>query len=259
MNDVARSRLGEFIQAYGPAVCNTPTMCQIMLNQYCGSYPDEMRALNSALTGGAVGRLLAAKSDEPWEKLADPLVKELANGGMAEDQTQWAVESWGRALGKHPEGIPQSAEPTITAMSEPDKPADEMGVAKAASYTMLVAGSAAAGGALGAMAVTFAFAMIASGLIDAIQPKASSTANLLFVLAVFVYGLLGAAGGAIGGAAGWILGRGGSSKPWGAVTGCFGSAFLAAAIGGRFLGPIGTFFGPLIASVGAALTGAYHS
>ena len=37
MNDVARARLGDFIKAYGTAVCNTPTMCQIMLNQYCGA------------------------------------------------------------------------------------------------------------------------------------------------------------------------------------------------------------------------------
>ena len=128
MNDVARSRLGEFIQAYGPSVCNTPTMCQIMLNQYCGSYPDEMKALNGALTGGAVSRLLKAKPGEPWNKLSEPLVEDLAKGGMAEDQSPVGRQSRrGGALGKRPEGVPHVAEPTITAIERNGKPADETG------------------------------------------------------------------------------------------------------------------------------------
>ena len=260
MNDAARARLGKFIQAYGPAVCNTPAMCQIMLNQYCGSYPEESQALNRALSGGAVGRLLATKPGESWDKLAEPLVKELANGGMAEADANWAVESWGRALGKHPEGIQLAPEPTITAMSEPERPnMDEPVVAKAASYTLLVAGSGAAGGALGAMAIMFVGAILASAFVEALVPEKSKHADLILAAVVLVYGVIGGIGGGIGGAAGWILGKGGSSRPWGAVKGCFGGAFLAAAIGGRLGGPIGIFFAPLIASIGAALTGAYNS
>ena len=45
MDNAARARLGDFIKAYGPSVCNTPTMCQIMLNQYCGQYPAENQDL----------------------------------------------------------------------------------------------------------------------------------------------------------------------------------------------------------------------
>ena len=49
-------------------------------------------------------------------------------------------------------------------MSAPEgPPVDETVVAKAASYTMLVGASGAAGGALGAMAIMFAWVIIASG------------------------------------------------------------------------------------------------
>ncbi len=260
MNDAARARLNEFIKAYGPSVCNTPTMCKIMLNQYCGSYPAEVEVLNRALTSGMVERMLKSKPGEPWDAVSGPLVKELVGGGMAEAEAQWSVESWGRALGKHPDGIPVVEGPVVTAMSEPDQgPADPDRAVKAVSYTFLVAGSGAAGGALGAMAVTFAFGMIMSGAAGTIAPQASKAFDVMVLVMVLIQGFVGAVGGGIGAATGWLLGKGGGSRPWGAVTGSFSSAFLAGAIGGRFLGILGVFFGTLLASTGSALTGAYHS
>lgn len=261
MNNTARARLGDFIKAYGPSVCNTPTMCQIMLNQYCGPYPAEMQALNLALTSGAVDRLMKTRSGEPWEQTSEPLVKQLVVSGMAEADAHWAVESWARALGKHPEGMRAAPEQVITAMSEPEKPPiDENVVAKAASYTLLVAGSGAAGGALGAMAVMLALGLMVSATADMTRKaEVSQAVNTFVVFAVIIQGFLGAMGGGIGGAAGWLLGKGGGRRPWKAVTGSFSGAFLAAAIGGRFGGIFGVFFGSLFASFGAALTGAYQS
>src|SRR5262245_4627215 len=117
MNDQARAALDEIIATYGPGVCRTPRSCELFLNQALADFPAECGALVQALRGGAVADLLAAEPGAPWPELAESLAARLATEGRPGDaEARWAVESWGRALGRHPETARPQHVPTVRAV-----------------------------------------------------------------------------------------------------------------------------------------------
>ncbi len=109
MNDLARKKLCDFINNYGPTVCSTPATCKMVLGQQCADFPAEKDLLLRALDRGAVTGVMKAPVGGPW----DDLVTTVAGSSVAPADARWAVESWAIAMGKHPDIAPPPPEPVI--------------------------------------------------------------------------------------------------------------------------------------------------
>jgi hypothetical protein len=119
MNDKPRQQLGEIITKYGQDAYN-PQRCEGLLRDYCGQYKKEIFLLVNALKKGVAGELIKSKKDSVaativLARLTNKLQNEL---GITAESAQWAVDSWGLALGIISQ--PRSIEPLdLTQKIEP--------------------------------------------------------------------------------------------------------------------------------------------
>jgi hypothetical protein len=256
MNDQAREALGKVI---GTAICNTPRSCELFIRQACGPFPEESQALIAALRQGVTDDLFEYQPERrEWDEFSTSLRSRLqSNAGLGETEGSWAVDSWARVLGKHPENWQPSSSHLPRPMSEDDfknKPGSDR--ALKAVMTTIVALGGGIGGALGAVLVPAA-TLLTSAYVEMpmmSSPVRHSSPNSVWVIVIivlFVLGLIGSIGGAIGGALGWLHGRGDQGH-WTAFSTACGGAFASGALGSYFCGIFGSFFGAALGAFGAA-------
>ncbi len=258
MNDQAREALGHVIGTYGPAICNTPRSCELFIRQACGPYPEESQVLIAALRQGVTDDLFEYQPDRrPWDEFASSLRSRLkSNAGLGESEGTWAVDSWARVLGKHPENWQPSLHPSRREIfyDEP-KEVKTSGSVKAA-MTAIVALGGGIGGALGGVIVPAA-TLLTSAYVQmpfmsqGVRHNSPESIWIIVIIVLLVLAVIGFIGGAIGGALGWLHGRGDQGHWTGFSTAC-GGAFASGALGSYFCGIFGSFFGSLFAAFGAA-------
>lgn len=255
MNDQAREALNQVIRTYGSAICNTPRSCEMFIRQACGAYPNESRALIEALRLGVTNELMSYQpAEHPWEEFSGQLTKQLRRSGLNEVEGGWAVETWARVLNRHPENYvaPPPPKPVLHDTDKP-RPIDK-GVK--AAMTLIVGLGGGLGGLFGSIMVPAAV-LITSAATDMPLYKSlnfkPSDIWLAVTVIVLILGFFGFVGGAIGGAVGWLFGRG-EQGHWNAFCTAFGGGFVSAALGGYFVGIIGSTIGSLIGAFGAAMT-----
>src|ERR1700730_11550467 len=99
MDNVTRDKLRELI-ARDRSLCGNPSKCEGLLQDHCGSYKGEIRALINALRAGVATDLEKNPSNVPAEMLSARLTTRLeTDWAMSSDAARWAVESWAYALG----------------------------------------------------------------------------------------------------------------------------------------------------------------
>jgi hypothetical protein len=99
MKNQPRRVLKELIERYGAELATDPRRTEALLNDLCGQYRREIFVLINAQRENVPAELLAAPTWMPrsavWERLSRRLQDKLA---LAEDASDWAVESWADAL-----------------------------------------------------------------------------------------------------------------------------------------------------------------
>ncbi|MFL5342626.1 MAG: hypothetical protein ACJ8F7_21035 [Gemmataceae bacterium] len=259
MNDLAREALGRVIRNYGPAICHTPRSCELFVRQECGAYPQESQLLVEALRQGVPAELLGYSPDQHWPKLAESLQARLhARAKIGATEGTWAVETWARVLGRHPDAYQDAAE--VLAV-EPGIRVTGGGTVSKSTLRHAMTMIAALGGGLGAgigsaivpgilLATSIAYKV---PMFDTYMKGPIRNPWTMVVLAMLVIGAIGAFGGGLGAGLGWRYGKG-DRAPWTAFSAAFGASFTAAALGGYFCGVFGWFFCSFFAGFGAAST-----
>src|SRR5207248_6813604 len=92
--DVLKKVLGQ----YGPSVCQTPRMCEMLIRKDCHLPPAEMDALMAAVNSNVVSRLLT-RPDTDRGELATHLCQQAR---LTPTTAKWAVECWAAALATTP-------------------------------------------------------------------------------------------------------------------------------------------------------------
>jgi hypothetical protein len=255
MNDQAREALGQVIDTYGPAICNTPRSCELFIRQACGPYPEESQALIAALRQGVTDDLFEYQPQHrAWDEFSGSLRSRLqSNAGLGETEGGWAIDSWARVLGKHPENWKPRAAISRPLPHEEPKPVSD-GALKAV-MTGIVALGGGIGGALGAVLVPAATLLTSAYwqvpmMNTTVRHSSPTSVWINVIIALLVLAIIGFIGGAIGGALGWLHGRGDQGHWTGFSTAC-GAAFASGALGSYFCGIFGSFFGSLVAAFGA--------
>lgn len=253
MNEQAREALSRVLRNYGPSICNTPRSCEMFIRQECGAYPDESKALIEALRQGVTADLLTYRPAETaWDPFADLLKTRLqTRSNLKEADGAWAVDTWAKALGRHPEtyaDAPMVAAAAPTPMASP-------GQLKIA-MTAVVASGGALGAALGANLIPAGLLLTAASaeiplMSHPVRSSSSSAIWITVILILLLIGAISAVGGAIGAALGWLYGKGDAGH-WSAFGTSFGAAFASSALGYWAAGMPGAFFGGLISAFGAA-------
>lgn len=269
MNYEARDKLKKFIATYGAAVCNTPRSCEMFLLTQLADYPDERKVLIEALRQGAVAKLLAKEGGRSWDSLSGELVEQLRSaGGLSDDEASFAINSWGMALGKHPDSVSIRNEPAPPPPPDLDPTIRSEDNLKIKAFTPIVAVGGAAGSALGTLMLGMVVLLIVSAGSDItskltkIDPRykgvtEAQAANeaITFIGVVLLVGAAAASGG-LGGGLGWLVGRG-TTRPWVGFWSTFSAGFLASAVATRLCPCFGTVLVAFLATFGAALSSAY--
>ncbi len=259
MNDLARTKLFDIVKSYGKTVCNTPTTCEIFLNQHCGDLPAERRILAEALRRGTVSRLLEGK-DQPYITLSGRLASELAGeAGVPELDARWAVDSWALVLGRHPSTAapPPPPTPPIPVEAEAERPCAVTG------NKFLPPLIVALGGALGAVFATLLLTFLLYTLISSPRGPTKLQTDAIAMVVGLMMTVAGAIGGAIGAGSGWLLiqaqtipPRDGNIARWRLVRGFLaacGGAFGATLVGGWLGGVVGIGMGGLMGGFSASV------
>jgi hypothetical protein len=256
MNDQAREALGSVIGTYGPAICNTPRSCELFIRQACGPFPDESNALIAALRQGVTDDLFGYQpAQRPWDEFATNLRSRLqSSAGLGESEGTWAVDTWARVLGKHPENWKPSAA-AIGPPTDYEEPKASPGALRAV-MTVIVGLGGGIGGAVGSVLlpgtslITSAYAQLPL-MSSPVRSSSPSSVWLIVAIVLLVLGLIGFVGGAAGAALGWLHGRGDRGH-WTAFSTACGGAFASSALGSYFCGIFGSFFGAAVGAFGAA-------
>lgn len=259
MNDQAREELRKVIRTYGAGICNTPRSCEMFIRQACGAYPDESRALIEALRQGVTVELQGYKpAERPWEEFAGQLQGRLKRNGLAAEEGSWAVEVWARVLGRHPETYvaPPEFKPIVT----PTDPSKVQGPDRAVKIVMttIVGLGGGLGGFFGSTMVPGAILLTSAALDMPYMRMAMRQAGvqrvwLVVILVLVILGSIGFIAGAVGGAGGWLFGRGDRGHWNGFLSAC-GGAFVSSALGSYFAGLPGSGLGSFLGSFGASMT-----
>lgn len=257
MNDQACEALGRVLRNYGPSICNTPRSCEMFIRQECGAYPNESKLLIEALRQGVTSDLLTYQpSESPWDPLADLLRTRLrTRSGMGDLEGAWAVDTWAKALGRHPETFVETPIVELAKLSslKPATPA-QLKIA----MTAVVTCGGALGSALGAIMIPAALLITAVStkipfITQPVRASSRSDVWIAVTLVLLLIASLSGAAGAIGSALGWLYGKGDRGH-WTGFGTAFGAGFASAAIGFRLAGILGSCFGALLATFGAATT-----
>jgi hypothetical protein len=252
MNDQAREELRKVIRTYGAGICNTPRSCEMFIRQACGAFPDESHALIEALRQGVTTEIQGYKpAERPWEEFSGQLQGRLARNGLGAGEGFWAVDAWARVLGRHPDNYvpPPEFKPIVM----PTDPSRVQGPDKAvkAVMTMIVG----LGGGMGG-AILLTSAALDMPYLKMAMRQAGGNAHhiwLIIVLVLIILGSIGFVAGAVGGAGGWLFGRGDRGH-WNAFCTAGGGAFVSSALGMYFGGLLGGGIAAFLGSFGAATT-----
>ena len=212
------------------------------------------RLLVEALRQGVASELLGYKPDQQWPQLADSLRGRMqSRAGVGATEDAWAVETWARVLGRHPDSWEDA--PEVLAAN----PTASGGTVSASTLrhvmTMIAALGGGLGGGIGAAIVPGVLLATSVAYKMPILPQSGPIKNVwvMVVFAMMLIGMIGAFGGGLGAALGWRYGKG-DRAPWTAFSAAFGAAFTAAALGGYFCSIFGWLFFSFIAGFGAATT-----
>jgi hypothetical protein len=258
MNDQARDALKQVIRTYGAGICNTPRSCEMFIRQACGAFPDESRALIEALRQGVTQELNTYRpAEKPWEEFAGQLQGRLQRSGLDANDGRWAVEVWARVLGRHPENYvpPPEFKPIVTT-NDLKSPGPDRAVKIV--MTIIVALGGGLGGFFGSILVSGTI-LLTSAVLDmpyfklAMRQAGITKVWLVVILVLVILGSIGFVFGAIGGAGGWLFGRGDRGH-WRAFCTACGGAFVSSALGSYFVGIFGAALGSLLGSFGASMT-----
>jgi hypothetical protein len=123
MNSQARQKLIGLIAQYGSTVCGTPAMCGTLIRGQLGDFPSESKYFITALNAGVVKQIMALSNGEDWATVSRSTARPLVEKGLTPDQAHWTVDSWGLALGKHPDAgsLPLPAAPAPPAKTEQEQ------------------------------------------------------------------------------------------------------------------------------------------
>jgi hypothetical protein len=259
MNDLARSKLFSIVKSYGQTVCNTPSTCEIFLNQHCGDLPAERQLLTEALRRGTVSRLIEDK-DQPYAVLSGRLVSALVEeAGVSEADARWAVDSWALVLGRHPStAAPPPPPPPAPVLVETEDVGSSWTSSKI--WPPLIV---ALGGGIGAVFATLVFTFLLYTLVSNPRGHTGFHADALAAVVGLIMIVAGALGGALGAGGGWLLIQVQTLPPrfsdiarWRLVRGflaALGGAFGATLLGGWFGGLGGIALGGLMGSFSGAV------
>lgn len=210
--------------------------------------------------------MLAKEGGRSWDSLSYELAEQLrASASLSEEEATWAIDSWGLALGKHPQAVAlaSAAPPPLSPDQDPTiRNEDNL---KLKAFTPIVALGGAAGSGLGALLLGIViFLMMSAGAdltakfkkTDPRMKEAAAAAEVASFMVVLL--LVGSAvvSGGLGGGLGWFVGRG-TSKPWVGFWSTFSAGLIATAIATRLCPCFSTVFVAFIATFGAALSSAY--
>jgi WD40 repeat protein len=100
-NLLPRQKLKDFIKRYGTVSCEDIKRCESFLRDSCGGdYKREIFILVNAIREGVPKELLSPPVGLPLESVSTRLIQRLfENQGIDKRLAQWAVQSWGTALG----------------------------------------------------------------------------------------------------------------------------------------------------------------
>lgn len=101
MQNLPRQKLQDFIKRYGTVSCEDTKRCESFLRDSCGGdYKREIFILVNAIREGVPKELLNPPAGLPLESVCTRLIQRLyENQGIDKRLAQWAVQSWGTALG----------------------------------------------------------------------------------------------------------------------------------------------------------------
>ena len=101
MHDFPCQRLCELINRHGTVLCEDAERCESLLHNVCGEeYQREVFVLIIAIKEGVTQELLAQPSGLPNDAVLNRLAQQLHDNLCLEKKSaQWAVQSWGTALG----------------------------------------------------------------------------------------------------------------------------------------------------------------
>jgi len=258
MNDQAREVLAKVISTYGPSICHTPRSCELFLRQECGAYPEESRVLTEALRHGTAGELLRYQpGDQPWQAFFGQLRRQLQTvSKMKDEEVNWAIDTWARVLGRHPE-VWTAAPDAMRLPMQPLNPRPEVSqTAVVTATTLIVATGGAIGGALGAMLVPAAL-LVTQAVVDmpimkeTLRHSKAKDVWMMVCLILAIIGGIGALGGGMGAALGWLHGKG-DTRPWRGFSVALSATFTSAAIFGYFCGIFGWFIGSFLSGFGSS-------
>lgn len=258
MNDEARAALQEVIQHYGPGIHQVPRSCELLIQQACRPFPQESQVLIEALRDGVPADLDQFRpEEESWEAVAEALAHRLSRRGMAADEGRWAVETWAKALSRHPESFAEPQPENWTATAPAPLPATDAGADRLLRL-LVASGGGALGGFLGAAAFPTSILLneIAMRMPHVLTIKRALSMRDVGTAAALVwllFALGGAVFGAIGAAVGWSRPR---RKHRGYAVFLAGGvgAFVASLIGAFVAGIFGGSFGAFLGALGVSLT-----
>src|SRR5262245_38579840 len=107
MSAAARTLLGTMVVEFGPSACAVPSLCSTFVRRQFKAYPEESKLFQAAIAAGIVQPILEMPTDQDWASYSEPLVADLIEQKLKPDQARWVVDSWGLALGKHPDAPKQ--------------------------------------------------------------------------------------------------------------------------------------------------------
>jgi hypothetical protein len=247
VDDSARYVLQQLVGQYGIGVYQVPRSCELFIRQACGPYPRESRVLIEALHEGVPGELSQFSPDHhSWIAVADSLSDRLRRRGLADDEARWAVETWAKALSRHPDHFQTPPHQTTSSQSlafPEGKDPSARGL-----VLLLSAGGGAVGGFLGSVCIP---ASVLLTSVAAKVPHLHSTMRACGVkdigagvtLVLLLFGIVGAFGGTLGAALGIWFSK--AERPsWATALAPFGAAFFPTLLGTYFL----SFTGACLAS-----------
>jgi hypothetical protein len=243
--------LYETVREYGPSIFSTPKMFEIVIAQKAITTPKEVEALTAALHHGAVAELVNRPTGDPIA-LAASLA---GRAGIPMHSAKWSVELWRTALRHVKDGVPPPSIDWESLKVVAPQPAGRFSRFAILSFVVVSLVGAIAGLAPGVLC--------AIGLTRDL-PQAHRLRSLVEKHEVPGLhmgprefggwtGSLGAFGGALGAALGWLVGNHRPATWTRLLGGVIGAlwAFDAAAFGMAYLGLTGAFIGPLFGATGA--------
>jgi formylglycine-generating enzyme required for sulfatase activity len=108
MNDSVRETLKKLVAQYGVDLCANRQRLEGLLRDFCGQHRGEIAVLVAAVREGVAADLLKVSGAQVDALLFHRLVRRLCDdAGIAQDNAEWAVNSWAYALQKT---LPQQAQ-----------------------------------------------------------------------------------------------------------------------------------------------------